>query len=406
MNLEISIEKGINSFNQLFLPYIFIIYDIKEKKILSLRMSKSESSKVDQIRSLNASIKRLNLDLKNEDIFIIQDTSYTYFDCCEKFSKINSKRIQANNSCIMPIFLNFLHNLDGNDTKSSGLVTSFNNFLKVKNHLEITKIESEIFLRNNFDNEKKLINLEFENIFFKRKKEIYLNFLESLRVQKCFLRIEFDLAKINALLISYRLASDKILKIKDKYGFIQLTTIVLPNSFEIELIFLNAGFSVIKNSDFFSVFLKLCYFILYFLGFSINDIYFIKLQDLDKLLTENVVTFNLENKVKIRTILSDTREKYISIQEEVETLFDYSGKLKNTKNSSHLSPKTIALNINKDLKQISIILKITFTVETIRAAAIFRLLCFANDKYVANEFEINQNYIKKISKNYSMKGIN
>lgn len=406
MDLEISIEKEKNSFNQLFLPYIFIIYDIKEKKILSLRMSKSESSKVDQIRSLHASIKRLNLNLKDEDIFIIQDTSYIYFHCCERFSKINSKRIQANKISIMPIFLNFLNNLDGKDTKSNRLVTLFNNFLKEENHFEITKIESEIFLRNNFDNEKKLINLEFENIFFRRKKEIYLNFLESLRVQKCFFRIEFDLAKINCLLISYRLASDKILKTKDKYGFIQFTTIVLPNSFEIELIFLNAGFSVIKNSDFFSVFLKLCYFLLYFLGFSINDIYFIKLQDLDKLLTENVVTFNLENKVKIRTIMSDTRKKYISIQQEIETLFDCSGKLKNTKNSSHLSPKTIALNINKDLKKISIILKITFTVETIRAAAIFRLLCLKNDKYVAHEFEISQNFIKKFSKIYSMKGIN
>ena len=189
MDLEISIEEGEFSLESSPIYYVFLIYDVVQKRVLSLRISKSRSSHVDRLRSLHSSIKKTNPNLQENETFFIGNINYVFFNSCNKFSKNNLKKIQTNQPLIIPLLLKFIRKKK--EIKSKIILFLFNKFLLGEKNAKIIKIEEnekELFFKIDFYQEEQLLNLELETIFYKRKKAKYSKNLKYLETQQEFLR--------------------------------------------------------------------------------------------------------------------------------------------------------------------------------------------------------------------------
>ena len=410
MHLELSFEKATFISKTSKNIYVFFIYDITEKTTLNLRISNSKIGRVDQLRTIFSAIKKKLPQIEVGDTFFLNNKECVFSNIKDELFKECFEFIsKTENTEIMTSFSSFFSEMiDKKSLRSSAILKDFNKFLTTVDYSEYSEVEDKLisFLDIDFEKEKQRLNKEFETIFYERKKSTYIEQLNWLQQEQLLIDEKVDKNKLKSLLLFFIIKSNKFKEVTQNNEFsLRFTSFFVPNSFEIETIFRNAGMSVTRKSDYFSSFFKFAFFCLYYLGLDLDEIFVVRKDDLLTIITEELITLNLNPNEEVkRTILSDTRERFISLEKDLSIIFEDCNQITYTNSKKHFSTKNLSYILNKDLRQISeVFFSNTFKVDSLKNSAPIRLLKRYPNFYVSKEFKITESFTKRLEQLYQTK---
>lgn len=403
--------------------FVFLVYDWTNKIIRNVRIGKSKASRTDKLRTILSAVKKC-LSIQNQkegQAFFIQTTRCIFSEksldfvprisrsqviesYIKLFSEMN-KDTRVKPSAVLKAF-----NSDSMQTASS--MPSIGKVLSGRVQESQRKSEDEwiVFINCQIDRAKELLDIEIETIFYIRKKVAYLKYLDWFYEQKID-KQEIDnignRKDVKHALSSFEIKSKQFKKDTNNCAFSifskKWSCFFVPNSSEIKSIFFHGGMSLKNRVEYLSSLLKFSFFCLYYLGLDVDKIFVIKKSDLITITDKGLITLNLDQNKKVtRTILSDTREVFVSLAEDMKVLFEDSDQI--VQKNCNFNTKNLSFILNRDLKVISKRFFVNkFTVKSLKNSAYLRLLKVYPTWYVLKEFEITESFAKRLERFYQAK---
>lgn len=426
MELNLSFQEKIFYFSSSLKikGHLFIIFDKDTNQISKFRLSlKSPPSLVDKGRTLFSLVKTLSLKQKSNS-FILNGGLIEYFSSSETIDRFVDKhknKILIHNDEIIEDLIEFFlkkpilawNNLTYPEAlklnpkiQSKEVIDLFNLSLKKPNINNFSEEKEHPFLILNFDSIEKNYDADKETLKVQKEKLILLKGIKQLEFfQSEYLKKKLNNTKLLDTYLSTFFMLEKTFLECTSYEE-NLNTKVLLNSQEFSCILLNSGISVSKNRTFYVSFLKLVYFFLFCLGISLNDVFFIKKDELLKISKAEInstITFNLNEKKIDRTISFETKNFFSLLQEDIENTFFFNVIFTKIKQKKNITIQSLRFLVNKDLDEICENLKIQkVRVESLELGAIISLRLNFSFEYVIKEYKISKSFLKRLERLYEI----
>lgn len=401
--------------------HLFLIFDQNKNQITRFRLTiKNPPSLVDKTRTLFYLIKALSVE-QNSNSFTLNDDIREFFSPSENLEKFVIKyknKIIINNNFIIDNLIEFFLKEPIPAWNNLPYSEAFQENEKIKAK-EVIEIYNLTLNKPTVLEQKKHPFLKLDFDFIKKN---YSNDKDTLEIQKEKIQFFIDLTQLEILQAEYLKRNSNNSKLLDSYFYTfsmlektffesnscerNLNISILPNKEHFSCIILNAGISVSKNRTFYVSFLKVIYFFLFCLGIDLSDVFLVKKSDLlqiDKIEDLATITFFLNEKVITRTISANTKQFFILLKKDIETIYFSDFIFTKAKQQKNIKLQSLRFLVNRDLEGICENIKIQkITAETLHFSAIIYLRLTYSAEYVMQEYKISKSFLNRIENFYEI----